>query len=369
MHQLPSLKITDHFESRFLLFDSLATLWNHATGRAGDDTGPPPFEPVIVVVDSRVRSAHYNLLEEVFPAGSNRYFEVPPGERSKSIEMWSLILDFAFEGSLRRNTSLVAVGGGITGDLAGFAAASLMRGIPLYHVPTTLLAMVDSAIGGKTGINHPYGKNTIGAFYHPEAVLFDTTFLETLPQREWLCGISEVLKYGYISDPALIDRATRLADPAGRNDELIRYVIEKSVSIKSDIVTSDAREAGKRAWLNFGHTFAHALETLGDYRNINHGEAVYAGMIAALYVSRQLGAPVSDHALVSLKNIYNLDLSSWASHSDDLVSLMEHDKKNRDRSIQLVVLDDIGKPVLRRLDERYLLKDAWQYVFDVLNRP
>ncbi len=360
MIQLPSLDITDRYQTRFLLFDDLKTMWNVVDGQ--------DISPVILVADANVRKTHREKLDGVFPPESTRCFEVPSGEDSKSITIWKRIIDFCFSGPVRRNIPLVAVGGGVTGDLAGFAAASLLRGLPLYHVPTTLLAMVDSAIGGKTGINHSYGKNTIGAFYHPRAVLFDTDFLETLPEREWLCGISEVLKYGYIADRDLLDQAVLLAEPGARTRDLLNRVIERSVGIKSSIVADDAREAGKRAWLNFGHTFGHALETLDNYRNINHGEAVYAGMIAALFVSRKVGYPVSDEPLLVLRDVYRLNLRPYTSSTDQLVTLMTHDKKNRNNHIRLVLIHKHGKPVIQTLDDKTLLKEAWNYTFEQLSR-
>ncbi len=369
MRRLPSLIITDRHECRYLLFHPLNEMWEHLTGRnaGGSDTPAVTISsPYVVVVDANVLKLHKKTLEATFPPESNRYFELPPGEQSKNVTMWNRIIDFAFSGSLRRNTALVAIGGGVTGDLAGFAAASLMRGLPLFHVPTTLLAMVDSAIGGKTGVNHAYGKNTIGAFYHPEAVLFDIEFLETLPEREWRCGISEILKYGYIYDPQLLEEAVPLADPRTRNSGILRNLIGKSVRIKSEMVAEDARESGKRTWLNFGHTFAHALETLDGYRNINHGEAVYAGMIAALYVSRQQGAEVSDKPLISLKKTYNLNPGPHTNRIDELVTLMDHDKKNTDLSVQLVLLERAGRPFLKKIENREVLKDAWRYTFNVL---
>jgi len=402
MLQLPSLITTDRGETRFLLFDDLHLLWDHARGAdlldtadnpaaidasnhdaaktTGSETvkasrpaagfpdgaaGKPDGHPVLIV-DENVMSAHQERINAAFPDDKVHCFEVPSGEASKSIAMWNRVMDFAFTGPLKRNTPLIAVGGGVTGDLAGFAAASLMRGLPLYHVPTTLLAMVDSAIGGKTGINHAFGKNTIGAFYHPRAVLFDTAFLETLPQREWLCGISEVLKYGYIADPDLLRNGAALANPAKRTPELLHHVIERSVRIKSGVVATDAREAGRRAWLNFGHTFGHALEALDNYRNINHGEAVYAGMIAALFVSRRLGYEVSDEPLLQLKEKYSLDLRPYTSRTGDLVTLMAHDKKNRDSDIRLVLVSAHGNPIVTPVSDLSLLQEAWKYTFDVL---
>ncbi len=359
MPQIPSLNITDSFQCHFLLFEDLHLLWEKADARVGGKA--------VLVVDGNVLALHSERIGKAFPADSVNLFELPPGEGSKTTAMWNRILDFAFSSPLKRNTPLIAIGGGVTGDLAGFAAASLMRGLPLYHVPTTLLAMVDSAIGGKTGVNHAFGKNTIGAFYHPRAVLFDTDFLATLPHREWLCGLSEVLKYGYIAEPDLLVEGAALASPKGRTSDRLRSVIERSVRIKSGIVAADAREAGRRAWLNFGHTFGHALETLDNYSNINHGEAVYAGMIAALFISRHMGHDVSDKPLLELKTHYNLDISPYTSSVDELVTLMTHDKKNRDKDIRLVLVSKQGKPMLASVGDQSLLRDAWNYAFDVLS--
>ena len=385
MLQLPPLQITDQQDCRFYLFDNLQSLWKMAAGHGQshrnilyesrqvaeimEDNNEVNVSDtsVLAVVDEHVWSLHKEQIKKTFPEISTRFFILPSGEKSKSVGMWSRLLDFVFSGSVRRNTPFVAIGGGVTGDLAGFAASSLLRGLPLYHVPTTLLAMVDSAIGGKTGINHAFGKNTIGSFYQPEAVMFDLSFLDTLPQREWLCGLSEVIKYGYISNPMMLMDAARLADPRTRNEALLQQVIEQSVRIKTSIVAEDARESGKRSWLNFGHTFAHALETLDLYKNINHGEAVFTGMIAALYVSRKLGYEVTDEHLVGLKQVYNLKPAQYTSSVDKLVTLMNNDKKNRDKHIRLVLLQTYGKPVIHALDEPALLAEAWRYTFKVLH--
>ncbi|MGM0738357.1 MAG: 3-dehydroquinate synthase, partial [Bacteroidota bacterium] len=320
----------------------------------------------VLIVDERVHAAHRSRINDAFPSGTARMFLVPSGESSKSVTQWNYIIDFTFADMVRRNTPVIAIGGGVTGDLAGFAAATLLRGLPLYHVPTTLLAMVDSAVGGKTGINHAFGKNTIGAFYQPEAVLFDTAFLDTLPQREWLCGISEVLKYGYIAEPLLLETAARLAEPHSRDRQILHDVITQSVRIKSSIVAEDTREAGKRAWLNFGHTFGHALETLDNYRHINHGEAVYAGMIAALHTSRCLGWEAPDAPLLEMKKIFGLALDPYTSRIDELVTLMTHDKKNRNSQIRLVLIEKTGSPVVHPVDDSGILRDAWKYTFDAL---
>lgn len=344
-------------------------MWEEASGLLESQKTDRPYSeppPPVVIVDSNVRRLHQSRIEAVFSPEKSRIFEVPSGESSKSIAMWKQMIDFSFSGPLLRNTPFIAIGGGVTGDLAGYVASSLMRGLPLYHIPTTLLAMVDSAIGGKTGINHPYGKNTIGAFYHPKAVIFDSLFLDTLPQREWLCGLSEILKYGYIADPDLIGEAALFADPRNRSAERLQKVILKSVQIKADIVREDSREGNKRAWLNFGHTFAHALEAFGEYGTINHGEAVYTGMIAALYIARKRGADVSDQPLLNLKKRYRLDLSSYTNHIGRLVTLMQHDKKNRGDEIRLVLLEGPAKPTIQPVDDHNLLAEAWEYTFDCL---
>ena len=366
MEELKSLITEDLHECRFVLFDTVEHLWKQSCARSPElaPFGEDGREEVLLVVDQKVWEFHDKKLLAVFGRAAEQRYVVPSGEASKQISQWSDLLDHAFTRPLRRTTPLVAVGGGVTGDLAGFAAASLMRGLPLVHIPTTLLAMVDSAIGGKTGVNHPYGKNTIGAFYHPSAVLFDTGFLASLPGREWLCGLSEVFKYGYIQDPSLLDNASRLAEQT--NEALLQQIIRTSVGIKSRIVGEDAREAGKRAWLNFGHTFGHALETLDGYSRLNHGEAIYAGMLAALHVSQKLGARVDAGPLLAMKNRYALNLQPYTAEARALVTLMKHDKKNRDEAIQLVLLEAPASPVVRKIHDHGLLEEAWDYVFDVL---
>ncbi|MDI6401556.1 3-dehydroquinate synthase [Balneolaceae bacterium ANBcel3] len=367
MQPLSPLQTSDQSTCQFLFSDSLRDFWDElfvhqAYGILKDipDTG------CFMAVDSRVWELYKEVLKESLEGYRVRFFVIPSGERSKSIACWKEMIDAAFSEALRRNTPLIAVGGGVAGDLSGFVAASLMRGLPFIQVPTTLLAMVDSAIGGKTGINHPFGKNTIGAFYHPRAVFFHMGFLNTLPEREWLCGLSEVLKYGYIRERHLLDKATQLADSKKREPGLLREVIQTSVSIKADVVEKDSKEASIRAFLNFGHTFAHALEAADGFKHINHGEAVYAGMIAALYVSEKLGAPVSAEHLISMKETYQINLNSYTSRVDELVSLMKHDKKNKDASIRLVLLEDIGKPYLRSVKEDSLLREAWEYTLGKL---
>jgi 3-dehydroquinate synthase len=204
---------------------------------------------------------------------------------------------------LDRASTLVTFGGGVVGDMAGFAAATYLRGIPLVHVPTTLLAQVDSAIGGKVGVNHPLGKNLIGAFYQPHAVVIDPRVLGTLPRREFRAGLYEVVKYGMTSSAALFDRVARQQKPIfAREPEALTPMIAESCRIKADIVAADEREAGLRRVLNFGHTAGHAIEAVTKYRRFRHGEAVGYGMLVAAAVATSRGA-LADHDSRALSDL------------------------------------------------------------------
>ncbi len=216
---------------------------------------------------------------------------VPDGERFKQLATVSRVYDALVRANADRASTLITFGGGVIGDLAGFAAASYLRGIPLVHVPTTLLAQVDSSIGGKVGVNHPLGKNLIGAFYQPHAVIVDPSVLGTLPRREFRAGLYEVIKYGMTSSPALFDRlaADRKAIFA-RNPDALLAVISESCRIKASVVAADEKESGLRRILNFGHTAGHALEAVTRYRRFRHGEAVGYGMLVAASLGVARGA-------------------------------------------------------------------------------
>ena len=208
---------------------------------------------------------------------------VPDGERSKTIATVGRMYDALLQRRADRATTIIAVGGGVLGDLVGFAAATFLRGLPLVQVPTTVMAQVDSAIGGKVGVNHPQGKNLIGAFHPPRAVVADPTVLETLPRREFRAGLYEVIKYGVIANPTLIDRMTRaLPRIFAREADVVTEIVAESCRIKARVVSADEREAGLRRVLNFGHTIGHALEAVTRYRRYRHGEAVAYGMLGAL---------------------------------------------------------------------------------------
>jgi len=215
---------------------------------------------------------------------------LPDGEVYKNWETLNSIFDALLSNRAERKTTLIALGGGVIGDLTGFAAASYQRGVPFIQVPTTLLAQVDSSVGGKTGINHPLGKNMIGAFYQPQLVLADTETLNTLPDRELSAGLAEVIKYGLIRDLAFFEwLEANMAKLVARDTEALAYAIRRSCENKAEVVAADERESGQRALLNLGHTFGHAIETGMGYGNWLHGEGVAAGTLLAADLSRRMG--------------------------------------------------------------------------------
>lgn len=319
-----------------------------------------------VVVDEKVHRLH----KETIKGGLGRYFEqtemyvVPEGEQSKSLSEWSAIVDFILQNGAERGTPLVAIGGGVTGDLAGFSASAALRGIPLIHLPTSLLAMVDSSIGGKTGINHETGKNLIGAFYQPEAVFADTRFLETLERGEWINGLSEILKYGAIHSPDMFDTAGKLVqDPGFVPSPGWAELIAQSAAIKVDVVQEDTLEAGRRAFLNFGHTFAHALEKVSGYGGISHGQAVFVGMIAATYASAQLGADIHHTRFDPFRALYPLSLHDLAPDKDELIKAMKTDKKVKEGQIRLILLNEWGHPYIYTCKDTDLIRSAWSFAY------
>jgi len=274
----------------------------------------------ILVSSQRVWDFHGPLLKNL---GADRTpILIEDGERYKNLNTVARILDALVKAHADRSTTLIAVGGGVIGDMVGFSAATYLRGIPIVHVPTTLLAQVDSAIGGKTGVNHPLGKNLIGSFHAPRLVIADPIVLETLPRREFRAGLYEVIKYGVISDPALLDRMRATTTAIfNRDGAAIAPLVSASCRIKAAVVSADERESGLRRTLNFGHTVGHALESVTKYKQFRHGEAVGYGMLAALAVGvargvtpqalyeeiesliRQLG-PLPSVADISAKEVY-----------------------------------------------------------------
>ncbi len=275
---------------------------------------------------------------------------LPDGENHKHLATVETIFDALLAHRFSRTATLIALGGGVVGDIVGFAAACYQRGIPFIQIPTTLLAQVDSSVGGKTGVNHPLGKNMIGAFYQPRAVIADTRVLDTLPDRELKAGIAEVIKYGLIRDaPFFRWMEEKMASMLVRDPEIMTHAIERSCRNKADVVAEDERESGLRAILNFGHTFGHAIETGMGYGRYLHGEAVAIGMCQAADLSCRRGyLPPSDvQRIVDLVSRAGLPTRPPRElDSGKFLDLMSVDKKNVDGRLRLILLEAIGKATL-----------------------
>lgn len=274
---------------------------------------------------------------------------LPDGERYKTWETLNLVFDGLLSAHCERNTTLIALGGGVIGDMGGFAASCYQRGMPFIQVPTTLLSLVDSSVGGKTAINHPLGKNMIGAFYQPKLVLADISTLNTLPDRELRAGLAEVIKYGLIRDPAFFAwLESNLEKILARNAEALCYAVHRSCSNKAEVVVADEREAGERALLNLGHTFGHAIETGLGYGEWLHGEAVAAGTMMAAELSRAMGWITADDVtrIEALFRRAGLPVFGPAMGAARYVEFMSHDKKVLDGRLRLVLLKDIGQAVM-----------------------
>lgn len=277
--------------------------------------------------------------------------EIPDGEEFKTSTTLNSIYDRLIEAGLDRRSFIVALGGGVVGDLAGFAAATFLRGIPFVQLPTTLLAQVDSSVGGKTGIDHPLGKNLIGAFYQPHLVLSDVSTLNTLSERHYLAGLAEVIKYGAVLDADLFALLETEVDGLLRRDPvLLGQVVARCCEIKAWVVEQDEREAGLRAVLNYGHTLGHAFETLSGYRDLVHGEAVAIGMVQAALLSRLEGYCSSDDVerIVSLIQRLGLPVTAPEVAQDDLVSALSRDKKNRSGTLQYICNRGIGSHAMHQ---------------------
>ncbi len=278
-------------------------------------------------------------------------YRVPEGERRKSLLTASRLYTFLAQHGADRRSLVCALGGGVIGDLSGFVAATYMRGIPYVQIPTSLLAMVDSSIGGKTAVNHKLGKNLIGAFYPPRAVFTDVTLLQTLPEREYLCGLSEVVKAGVIADPTLFAcLETNLDGVRQRQQDLLTTLIERAIAVKVDVVQQDPEERGVRAILNFGHTIGHALEAATAYGQYSHGEAVAIGMALVAHLSERLGlcTPEVRSRLLALLQAMRLPVTYTDVTPQRLLAIMAHDKKAINGVPRFVLLQEVGRVVFNQ---------------------
>lgn len=310
----------------------------------------PDLSHAILICDQAVQDPWCRSLEESFPNGDSEVrlsrVTVPSGESSKSIAQYERLLQWMLDEGSDRKSVVIAVGGGVIGDLAGFVAASFARGVRFVQVPTTLLAMVDSSVGGKTGINLPNAKNMVGAFWQPSLVLIDSDVLSTLPRRSYLSGLAEVVKYGVIDDAEFFQwlqaNAERLV---AREDQAVRHAIHKSCACKARVVGEDEREtSGRRAILNYGHTFAHAIEATCGYGTLLHGEAVAIGMQMAARLAIDLG--MAEPALLDeqTKLLQRCELPTTLSEADpdQMLPVMKRDKKVAHGKLRFILPTEIG---------------------------
>ena len=302
---------------------------------------------VMIVTNTTVGPLYLKKVLNQLKGFSPIALELDDGEQYKTMDTVNKIFDVLLEHRFSRNSNIIALGGGVVGDITGFAAACYQRGVNFIQIPTTLLSQVDSSVGGKTGVNHPLGKNMIGAFYQPQGVIADTSVFATLPERQLKAGIAEIIKYGLIYDATFLEWLELNLDKIIKHDEIaLNYAIQRSCEIKARIVSEDEKESGIRAILNFGHTFGHAIETGCGYGQYLHGEAVSVGMCLALELTYRLER-ISQDQLVRAINL--LQLSGLPTKlpkqltSDDYIRLMAVDKKNIDGEIRVIVLEKIGQ--------------------------
>ncbi|MBC7489190.1 MAG: 3-dehydroquinate synthase [Glaciimonas sp.] len=314
---------------------------------------------VAIVTNTIVAPLYLDRLRATLMAAGKKVIEIilPDGEEKKAWPSLMIIFDRLLAEKCDRKTTLLALGGGVIGDLTGYAASAYMRGVPFIQIPTTLLAQVDSSVGGKTGINHPLGKNMIGAFYQPQAVIADILTLQTLPERELSAGLAEVIKYGAVIDTAFFSwLEANVGKLRARDSTALAYAIQRSCKIKADVVRQDEREEGLRAILNFGHTFGHAIESGLGYGVWLHGEAVGCGMIMAADLSHRLGyidARTRERvsALIQAAGLPtvapDLGAARW-------LELMQIDKKNEGGQIKFILMKQLGAALITTTSEEAL---------------
>ena len=315
----------------------------------------------LIVTNETVAPLYLDVMKSNIDDKTIEVITIKDGEHYKTIDTWSKIIDKLTAMRANRDTTIIALGGGVLGDIAGFAAATFMRGLPFIQVPTTLLAQVDSSVGGKTGVNHKDGKNLIGSFYQPRMVISDIDVLSTLPDREYKCGLAEIIKYGAIYDVDFFAwLESNMSGLLNRAPKKLIYAISRSCQIKANIVGEDEFEIGKRAILNFGHTFGHALENIMGYGELLHGEAVAIGMIIASKLS-----PINSlerNRLISLIKSANLPHKIELNDENQMLDVMKTDKKVKNKKLRFVLLRSLGEAFVEEdLSEKEIL--------DAINNP
>ncbi|MCW9047297.1 MAG: 3-dehydroquinate synthase [Gammaproteobacteria bacterium] len=311
-----------------------------------------PGNSALIVSNETVAPLYMDAVEKSLSDIRFKTLILPDGEEHKNLNVLNSIYDTLLENHLDRNTTLIALGGGVIGDITGFAAATYQRGVHLIQIPTTLLSQVDSSVGGKTAVNHPIGKNMIGAFYQPRAVIADTNTLNTLEERQLSSGLAEVIKYGLIRDINFLEwLESNIGKLLDRDPAALAYAIERSCRNKAEVVAADERESGQRALLNLGHTFGHAIETGMGYGVWLHGEAIASGMVMAARLSNKLGW-ISENDVSRVIDILeraNLPITAPEQMSaDKFIELMSLDKKVSDGVLKLVLYKSMGNAIISK---------------------
>ncbi len=300
---------------------------------------------IALITNEEIADLYLSEITQTLNAFDLKALVLPEGESQKNLETVQNAIEFLSDNGIDRQASIIAFGGGVVGDISGFVASSYMRGIKFLQVPTTLLAQVDSSVGGKTGVNSIKGKNLIGAFYQPSAVIADTRFLKTLEPDRFSEGLAEVIKYGLIRDRDFFEwLEVNISEILSLDSKAMTHLIERCCKIKAEVVSQDEREGSVRAILNFGHTFGHAIESLTEYSVYSHGEAVAMGMIMASNMSHKMGM-LSSEDTKRIKNLIqsmNLPVSSPDLDKNDFFESMKRDKKAQDGEIRLILLESIG---------------------------
>ena len=304
---------------------------------------------IAIITNEVVAPLYLNEISDLFSNRNVIEYILPDGEQEKKLKTVHKIIDRLMEAGLGRDSTLIALGGGVVGDITGFTASIFMRGINFIQIPTTLLAQVDASVGGKTAVNHKAGKNLIGSFHQPKCVICDSRFLETLKATEISAGLSEIIKYGLIYDREFFQWLQKNIQQILSNDPVaVAHAIQRSCAIKAEIVALDEKEQSVRALLNFGHTFGHAIEKLTGYGNWTHGDAVAVGMVLAARLSENMSliTPEDVQNIEEILTAANLPISLPSIDPAELLAAMQSDKKVKDRNIQLVLLKDIGEAFL-----------------------
>ncbi len=304
---------------------------------------------IALITNEQIADLYLSEISQTLKTFDLKTLVLPEGETEKNLETIGKAAEFLSDNGIDRDSSIIAFGGGVIGDITGFVASSYMRGIKFLQVPTTLLAQVDSSVGGKTGVNISRGKNLIGAFYQPSAVIADTKYLNSLEPKRLSEGLAEVIKYGLIRDE---DFFVWLSKNTSRilalEPEVMAHLIERCCQIKAEIVSEDEREGSIRAILNYGHTFGHAIESLTDYSVYTHGEAVSIGMVMAASMAERMGMLSKDDKkdIINLLESVNLPTEKPSLNSNDFLKSMKRDKKAQDGEIRLILLEGIGRAII-----------------------